>query len=343
MSTKSMQALVWEGSRRMTVRRVPLPQPMSGEARVRVDAVGICGSELAGYLGHNRLRTPPLVMGHEFAGTVDAPAPEAESLPEGTRVTVNPLVSCGTCPHCSRGRANLCAERALIGAHRAGAFAEYVIVPSAACMPIPDDMEGPLAAMAEPAACAVRAGTLSEAGPGSAVLVIGAGPIGILCAHLAQRHGAEVAITDTNPARREMARAWGITRVLDAVDGMQDGDAGAVFEGRDPDAVIDAVGRDATRRQAVEGVRRGGTVVFVGLHEAEVSFDGNDVVRNEIAVRGSFAYTPSDFETAVQLLTRGALPEPGPWMSVRPLEEGPASFDELVDTSPDVLKIVLRP
>lgn len=352
-----MQALVWQGPRRMALERVPLPEPGPGEVRLRVAAVGICGSELSGYLGHNALRVPPLVMGHEFAGVVDevgppgggdqdsgaAPAmsgvgtgvapgaPEPPRAPAvGDRVVVNPLVSCGRCAYCASGRANLCRQRRLVGAHRPGAFAGAVVVPAASCLPLPEGVDLVTGSLAEPLACAVRAVRLAGAGPDSRVRVIGAGPIGLLCALVARHAGAaEVTVHDPNRSRAAVAASWG----LDAPDAPPE----------PGEAVIDAVGLEATRRQALATLEPGGTAVFVGLHEASAAFDGNDLVREEKTVRGCFAYAPGDFARALALLGGGLLPARGDWLSVRALAEGKEAFDELVDTRPSVVKVVLRP
>lgn len=337
----SMRALVWQGPRQMELHDQPIPKPQPGEVLVRVAAVGICGSELSGYLGHNSLRKPPLVMGHEFSGTVADSGDSA--LATGTRVVVNPLLFCGNCTACRAGRFNLCENRALVGVHRPGAFAEYVAVPAAACLPIPDDLDAVQASMAEPTACAVRALGLTGIGLGGRLLVIGGGPIGLLCARLAARAGATVALSDTNPSRLQTARQWGVEHVLDSTEAADPAALSRVFGSEGPDAAVDAVGLAVTRQTAISAARRGGTVVFVGLHEPGVSFDANDLARNEINVRGCFAYTPADFETAHRMLLADLLPPSGPWLSSRPLTAGGESFRELVDTKPEVLKIVLRP
>lgn len=106
-----MRALVYEGPRIMNIRELPIPVPHEDEAVIRVERVGICGSELSGYLGHNSLRTPPLVMGHEFAGTIHALGNSSTSFKTGDRVTANPLVSCGTCLDCLQGKAQLCSTK----------------------------------------------------------------------------------------------------------------------------------------------------------------------------------------------------------------------------------------
>ena len=328
----------------MELTEVPQPELGSHEVMVRVEAVGICGSELSGYLGHNSLRVPPLIMGHEFAGQVAAVGSSVKQLREGTRVAVNPLVTCGECQACRRGLANLCEQRALLGAHRPGAFAEYVAVPEAACLQLPSDIDATTGAMAEPVACAVRAVRLGEVRLGAGVLIIGAGTIGLLCATLALRAGAAwVAISDTNPARLAVARQWGIERTIDASRGSVSEALRGQIDSYGADVVIDAVGLTATRREALASACRGGQVVFVGLHQAEVSFDGNDLVRNEQHITGCFAYAPDDFETAAALLAAGFLPERDAWMEVRSLDKGPTSFEELISSQPEVVKIMLTP
>src|SRR3954469_16686142 len=124
-----MQALVWEGPRQMNLREVADPQPAAQEVLIKVIFSGICGSELGGYLGHNSLRKPPLIMGHEFSGIIEETGPSVMSFKAGDRVTANPLVTCGVCRACTTGSAQLCAQRKLLGAHLPGAFAEYVTVP----------------------------------------------------------------------------------------------------------------------------------------------------------------------------------------------------------------------
>lgn len=333
---RNMTALVWEGPREMHLRTVAAPGPPGDrEVVLSVDAVGICGSELSGYLGQSSLRVPPLVMGHELSGTVADVGAKVDDLPRGTRVVVNPLISCGSCPACRRGQANLCSSRALLGAHMPGGFAECVAVPASACRVLPETVESSSGAMVEPIACAVRAVRLADVGLGDELLVVGAGPIGLLCAHLARQAGATATIVDSNPERLRTARAWGVPRALEPSDA-----SSLTPEFR---AAIDAVGLSVTRRQAIRAVRRGGVVVFVGLHEPTVDFDANEVVRSEITIRGSFAYTPDDFDVAVGLLAAGILPDDKSWLSVRPLGLGRESFEELVGREPSVVKIVLRP
>ena len=335
-----MRALVWHGPRSMTAEQVPQPQPAVGEVLLRPLAVGICGSELSGYLGESSLRQPPLIMGHEFCATVET-APPGSGLSPGQRVVVNPLLTCGECAMCRRGRENLCVRRRIIGAACPGAFADLVAVPRAACLPAPEGLPPAIAAMAEPLACAVRAVEQAQIGVTDGVLIIGAGAIGLLTLAVARRAGAGLlAVADPNTARLETARAWGATHLLDA-----HGDLVARMRSLTADlgvdVAIDAVGLTATRRAAVRAARPGGRVVLIGLHEADSTLPINEIVRGETQVTGCFCYRQHTFERALRLLQEGLL-APGACQEERPLEAGPETFEELLGGGVAASKIVLK-
>lgn len=341
-----MDALVWLGPREMVVRPEPVPTLKPGEVLLEVTAAGICGSELSGYLGHNSLRRPPLVMGHEAAGriaqTADNTLADGSPAQAGTRVTFNPLVVCGECDRCRAGLTNLCRKRQIIGAARPGAFARFVAVPAAQCWPLPDDLSDVAGSLGEPLACAVRAVAHAQVTPDDSLLILGAGPIGLCCLAVARATGIEqVIVSDLAPSRLDVATRWGASNVInageqDAVTAVQALHAGGVA------AVIDAVGSNVTRAQAVQSVVPGGRVVFIGLHNEESPLAANYVIRQEITLVGSFAYTNADFVEALDLLKRGVVQPAADWLEERPLAAGPASFAELVDGTAAASKIVLR-
>ncbi|MEO7912445.1 MAG: galactitol-1-phosphate 5-dehydrogenase [Roseiflexaceae bacterium] len=339
-----MKAVVWLGPRRMELQNEPAPQPQAGEVILRVEAVGICGSELSGYLGQNSLRVPPLVMGHEFAGTIAAVGASVTDLAIGDRVTVNPLSGCGVCALCQQGMENLCAKRQIVGIHRPGAFAELVAAPAVSCAKLPDGLSMVAGSLAEPLGCGVRAARIGGVGAGSRVLVLGAGTIGLMCIAATRKAGGSVTLAaDPNAGRLQTAAQWGAAQLCDTRAEDPAEVARRLTDGLGVDVVIDAVGTDTTRRVAVRAVRPGGTVVLVGLHEAESPFEANYIVRSEIRVAGSFAYTQADFDTAVDMLVAGNVTPAASWLQERDLEECGDSFAELIDSPPAVSKIVLRP
>jgi L-iditol 2-dehydrogenase len=343
MMTSTMDALVWLGPRKMELRREPAPTPEPGEVIVAVEAVGICGSELSGYLGQNSLRRPPLIMGHEAAGRIafdsDATLSDGSPARAGVRVTFNPLLTCGVCDRCRAGKSNLCRNRQLLSAHRPGAFATYVAVPAHLCIPLPDHVSLTLGSLTEPLACSVRA--VAHTGAPERLAILGAGPIGLLCLVAARAAGIEdILVSDISDRRLTVARAWGATATINARHNVLN--AVQAFAPGGVDAVIDAVGLTVTRDQAVRAVTPGGRVVFIGLHEEESMLPANYIVRQEITVTGSFTYSDADFARALALLAEGRVSLDGDWLEERPLAAGPAAFEELLAGATRAAKIVLR-
>lgn len=340
-----MQALVWEGPRLMNMRDVPDPTPAADEVLIRVAYSGICGSELGGYLGHNSLRKPPLIMGHEFAGEIvalgDNTAQINPRLAVGQRVTVNPLIHDPWAKAALKGRQNLNRERKIIGIHRPGSYAQFVTAPATNTYPIPDHLSLEMAALAEPLACAIRAVKLSGATATDRVLVTGLGPIGLLAMQVLKSAGTRTIIaTDTDPDRRDIGSHFGITvldpRATNVVEAVRQ-----ATDGEGVDMAIDAVGATATRRECIEAVTWGGKVVFTGLHDEESNVQANYIIRSEINIQGSFAYTTLDFEDALNWLADGRL-EIEPWLVRAPLAEGGANFERLLSKPGPVAKILLQ-
>jgi threonine dehydrogenase-like Zn-dependent dehydrogenase len=345
-----MEALVWEAPCQMQMRTWERPVARPDEVVIKVAYAGICGSELSGYLGHNALRVPPLIMGHEFAGEVVALGSrvldsKAAPLTVGQRVTVNPMVFCGTCEFCAgRGLNQFCIDRTLIGAHRPGAFAEFVSVPARQVMPLPPEVSLRQAALTEPVACCVRVSEVIGPVDGKDVLVLGAGPIGLLTLQILRRSqasGGRVFIVDLNADRLAMGAALGgealNPQTCDIVETVR-----AATGGRGVHVAIDAVGTSATRHQCVAATRTRGTVVLVGLHEEASTMPVADMIRREITVRSSFCYTPANFAAALSLLAADAV-RLDPWVIEAPLSEGGAWFERLVDGPGDVAKVLLIP
>lgn len=341
-----MHCLVWEAPRVMHIREQDRPEVQPGEVLVRVAFVGICGSELSGYLGHNALRVPPLVMGHEFAGELvslgDGAAVRNPALQAGQLVTVNPLAYCGVCVFCRRGDNHLCVARKLIGAHRPGAYAEYVSAPAELVVPLPAGLSLRHGALTEPVAVAVRIGEMAGPVAGEAALVVGAGPIGLLALQMLKARGAgPVFIADLDAARLEMGAALG-GEPLDPRSANAAQVVKAASDGLGAPVAVDAVGAAVTRATCVSAVRSGGTVILTGLHEETSAMPAAEIIRREIVVRGCFAYSPANFAEALSLLGQGAV-RLDPWIVEAPLAEGGRWFDRLVDAPGDVAKVLLVP
>ena len=324
-----MKALVWLGPRRMEVREVTRPRPGPGEVVVKTEAAGICGSEVEGYLGRMSNRTPPLVMGHEYAGLVSEVGDGVEPRWKGRRVAVNPIVGCGRCAYCAAGDRNLCPDRHLLGIGAPGGFAGYSLVPERCLFPMPEQMDPRLGALAEPLANGVH--VIRQAGPVVGhVVVIGAGTIGLACLQAAELGGAgPVTVVERHPRRRQHALALGAQQAF------------ADFAEVAPGAalVVDAAGSDDTRRAAIDLVGPAGTASFVGLHSDETPLPWRRIVRANIRVQGSFGYADPDFRQALDWLSGGKAAMP--LSEVRPLDDGPAAFEMLAGGPVDEIKVFL--
>jgi (R,R)-butanediol dehydrogenase / meso-butanediol dehydrogenase / diacetyl reductase len=337
-----MKAIVWNGPEEMAVEEVPEPAVESGTVVVRPEAVGICGSEIEGYLGRMGNRTPPLVMGHEFAGTVTEVGEGVDEDLIGREVAVNPLSSDGTCRLCRAGYTNLCPNRRLVGIHSPGGFAEYALAPAQNVYPLPEGVEARAGALAEPLANGVHAVRLGLAGGFvEHAVVVGAGTIGLMCLQAAVLEGIpEVSVVEPHEARREQALELGARAAYASGEEAREALEGPT-EGLGADLVVDAVGAEVTRRMAVEVLLRpGGRAVFVGLHDDATTLGFHDLVRGQLDLQGSYAFTADDYEQALEWLVAGSAGI-GELPPVLPLEEGPGAFAELVRGPSEQIKVFL--
>lgn len=327
----SMQALVYTGPNQMTLDTQPVPEPKPGEVLVRVRAVGICGSDMHAYHGHDDRRPPPLVLGHEAAGHI------ASGPRKGAAVAINPLVVDMACPVAKAGRPHLSPTRAIISMPpRPGAFAEYVAIPERNLLPVPDGMSLRVAALTEPVAVswhAVRIGLerLGDARP--RVLVQGGGAIGVGAALVARHMGvAGIDVAEPHAGRRAILASEPGIICFDPLHHDPGPDA--------YDLIIDAVGAVATRQAASRAVRPGGVIVHVGLLPGSDGYDIRRLTLQEITITGSYCYTPEDFAAALDALAHGHLGGLG-WVETRPFADGASAFADLDAGRVDAAKIVL--
>ncbi|MUK87562.1 alcohol dehydrogenase catalytic domain-containing protein [Ornithinibacillus sp. L9] len=337
-----MKVLSWNGPKQIDVEERPIPQLKENEVLVKVDVVGICGSEIEGFLGHNSLRVPPLVMGHEFSGHIEELGAEVNSLNMGSKVVVNPLLTCGTCKQCVRGNGPLCENRQIIGIHRSGGFAEYVAVPASSIVEVPEKFDSYAATLSEPLACcfrAVRRAMAQHTVPN--VLIYGAGAIGLLSSFVAKEIGANnIIVADINEDRLQTLSDIGIEHALNNGNPDFEEKLEGIVGNKGVDVVIDAVGFLPTRSQSAKLVNPGGVIMNIGLGIDETPVPINHFIRSEITVLGSFCYSRQDFWDAVQLLVESKVTPDG-WTEVRTLEEGQQSFMELIEGKVKNSKIFL--
>jgi L-iditol 2-dehydrogenase len=342
-----MKVLLLSQYQHLEIADVPEPTPGPGEVLVRVAACGICGSDVHGYDGSSGRRIPPIVMGHEAAGRIAAVGAGVKEFAVGDRITFDSTVYCGACSPCRRGEVNLCDNRQVLGVscsdyRRAGAFAEYVVVPSRIVYRLPDNLSFTEAAMLEAVAVAIHAVRLAQVSPNSTALVLGAGMIGLLVAQVLRVAGcSRVLVADIDSSRLKLAQNVGATTALTAGADL----VAQVLQlsgGAGVDVAVEAVGRNETVGAATESVRKGGTVVLVGNISPEVTLPLQKVVTRQIRLQGSCA-SAGEYPQAMELLATGAIQVKPLITAVAPLHDGPQWFERLHAGEPNLMKVVLTP
>jgi L-iditol 2-dehydrogenase len=342
-----MKVLLLSHYNQLELADVPVPTPGLGEVLVRVAACGICGSDVHGYDGSSGRRIPPIVMGHEAAGTIAALGGDVTNLAKNERVTFDSTISCGACEFCKRGELNLCNHREVIGVscgdyRRAGAFAEYIVVPSRIVYRLPPSISFPEAALLEAVAVAVHAVSLAESVPKRTALVIGAGTIGLLCLQALRVAGcSRIFVADIDASRLGLAKELGATTVLSPELEFAK-QVGHLTGGEGVDLVVEAVGRNETVGTAIDAVRKGGTVILVGNIAPEVTLPLQKVVTRQIRLQGSCA-SAGEYPRAIELMASGAINVKPLITAIAPLEEGPEWFKRLHAREPGLTKVVLTP
>jgi 2-desacetyl-2-hydroxyethyl bacteriochlorophyllide A dehydrogenase len=339
-----MKALVYRGPKSLVLEEAVRPAVQSQEVLLRVAATGICGSDVHGYLGLTGRRTPPMIMGHEFCGTVEEAGSAVTGFRPGDRVAVQPVVFCGECSFCREGLTNLCTNRRFFGVMDCnGSMAEYLNVPARLLYRMPDSMRPEGGAMVEPLAVAYRAvGKAAGRIEGRTVLVVGAGTIGLLVLAMVKLHRpAKVLVSDLSDRRLELARRIGADAT---VNPSREAVGKAVAEltgGLGVDVSFEAVGAGPTVEQALAALRPRGTCVWVGNSQRVIPLDMQASVTREISILGSYIYTHAEFGEALGLLARGAV-DVGPIISrTVALEQGPELFAALSDPATELVKVVL--
>ncbi len=342
-----MKTLLLSEYNHLEIADLPKPTPLADEILIQVAACGICGSDVHGYDGSSGRRIPPIVMGHEAAGRISAVGRNVTGLTEGDRVTFDSTIYCGACPHCLRGDVNLCDHRQVLGVscgdyRRAGAFAEFVVVPARIVHRLPKQLAFTEAAMLEATAVALHAVAVTQMPADSSTLVIGAGMIGLLILQALRATGcSRVFVADLDDSRLKMATELGATAVLSSQTDLV-AQVMQLTTGIGVDVVLEAVGRNETVSAAIDCVRKGGTVTLVGNISPQVTLPLQKVVSRQIRLQGSCA-SAGEYPKAIELLASGAIRVKPLITAVAPLDQGPAWFARLHAGEPNLLKVVLTP
>lgn len=270
----------------------PIPKPGHGQLRIRLQEVGICGSDVH-YFGGHRPLPEPTIIGHEGWGYIDALG-EGVKRELGERVVVDPNAPCGNCTYCARGQATVCPNKRTIGLNAPGCFAEYVLIPADFAHKLPDSIAAQDAVTIEPTAVAFHALKKAALTKGDAIYVLGLGAIGMLITHLAVEQGLKVYANDLNPVLQEKAYEFGALQ----------GD----WKSEDIRVIFECTGSALATSQLMADAPRGVSVILLGLSEKPASFTPLDLVRRGISIQGSLIYDhPEDFQSVIQLIEDGKI------------------------------------
>lgn len=332
-----MRAAVLQETETFEIEERNRPTPADDEVLVAIRNVGICGSDVH-YYEHGRIGDyvveGPLILGHESAGEVVEVGTQVERLNQGDRVTIEPGVPCRRCAHCRRGDYHLCESVTFMATPpHDGAFTEYVTWPADFVYKLPEAVSLREGALCEPLSVGIHACRRGDVGTGDTVLVTGAGPIGLLAAEVARAAGAtDIIVTDVVEGKLSLAADRGADRVINVTEEDLSAAVGEYTDGVGADVVIEASGAEPSIQSTLDGVRRGGTIVFVGLaSEDEIPLGVVEIIDNEIDVHGSFRYK-NTYAAAIDLLADGAVDA-----------EGIVDFDASLDEIDDAFRRSMQP
>lgn len=301
-----MKTLICQEPTKLVYLQREKPTPAEGEALIKINAVGICGTDIHAWSGKQPFFSYPRVLGHEICGEIAELGKSVSNFKIGQRIAVMPYLSCGKCGACQSGRTNCCENISVIGVHQDGGFSEYLNVPATNLLAV-DGVDPISAALIEPFAISAHAVRRAGLQAGEHVLVVGAGPIGLGAAAIAKADGTKVVVADTSPERRShVENQLGLT-TLDPSSLSFKQDLRQQFNGMLAAKVIDATGNQLAMNNTVNLIRHGGTIVFVGLFKGDLSFSDPEFHKKETTMMGSRNATTEDFAKVGRLMSEGKL------------------------------------
>ncbi|NLS14204.1 zinc-binding alcohol dehydrogenase family protein [Vibrio sp. SM6] len=282
-----------------------VPRIAANEVLLKINAVGICGTDIHAFAGKQAFFSYPRVLGHEISGTVEQVGTSVTKAKEGKRYSVIPAIPCGECPACKEGKTNCCESISLYGVHQDGGFTEYLAVLEDNLVELPDEVSCSEGALVECFAISAHAIRRAEVIEDNKVLVVGAGPIGLAAAAIAKAEGCEVVVVDVAEERLSWAKEKLGTATLNAMSESYIEDVREVFGGKLADIVFDATGFDKSMSNAVNLIRHGGKLVFIGFTKGELAFHNPTFHMKETTLMSSRNATRQDFERVIQLMAEG--------------------------------------
>jgi L-iditol 2-dehydrogenase len=343
-----MKALVLTAFNHFEIQERPVPEIGPDDVLLKVAACGICGSDVHGMDGSSGRRIPPIIMGHEAAGTIERLGDNVTGWNIGDRVTFDSIISCGQCWFCRRGMSNLCDRRRVPGVSCdefscQGAFADYVAVPQSILYRVPDALSLQHAAMVEPVAIALHAVGRAKISLNDTAVVVGAGIIGLLLVQALRAAGCgRIVAIDLDQKRLDLAHKLGADVALRSDASDVRAEVTRLTGGRGADLSFEVVGIAPTVQLATDCLRKGGQLVLVGILASKVDLPIQNIVARELSLIGSYC-SSGEYPACMDLMTRGTI-DVGPLLSaVAPLSEGPNWFRRLHAGKEGLMKVILEP
>ncbi len=340
-----MKAAILNKAGVFDIKNVSYPEIGADEVLIKVMACGICGSDLHAYKGLSPDIKPPIILGHEFAGSVAKKGRNVKNVKIGDRVCVEPLSTCGGCYFCKKGEYNRCMYLGLIGCQFNGAFAEYCSVNKKWLHKLPENISYEEGAMMEPLAVAVHnVDRYSGIRKGETAVIFGAGTVGNLVMQILKIKGiSKVIVVDLVDWRLDLARKLGADVTLNFSNKNVVSEVLNITGGIGVDVVFEAAGNNEVLNQAIKIVRKGGEIILIGVYENPiVKFNVMDIVFTELILKGSAIYC-NDFETAIQLASHGKVNLKPLISNVLSLDEIDSAFKSAIKKVEPTLKILIKP
>lgn len=341
-----MKALVYHGPGKLEIEEWATPEPKAGEVRIKIQYTAICGSDLGAYKKASDRFRPPLILGHETSGIVDAVGEGVTELKVGDHVCCNPPIYCGECWYCKNGHYNICPNRLSLGnsvgidtCH--GTFAEYICLPAFTLVPLPENVSLVHGAMMEPLAVGYHAAGNGNFTPGETTAVIGAGPIGLLTILSLRALGAgKIIVSDISEARLALAKQIGADVIVNANEEDLVKVVKEETDGIGADRTILCTGVPASFHQAIATTRSCGDMVLVGLVQSTLEFCPMDIFGRDVNIISSYTFT-EEIKQAVEMVSQGKIDLEPIISSIYSLENGKAAFDALGAPGSKELKVII--
>lgn len=337
-----MKTIILEQPGQLGLGDTAQPEPLAGEALVKVHRIGVCGTDIHAFGGKQPFFSYPRILGHELGVEVVAVGKEVSVVKVGDRCSVEPYLNCGQCIACRQGKSNCCVNMRVLGVHADGGMREYLCVP-AQKLHISKRLSFDQLALVEPLGIGAHAVERAQVRGGEHVLVIGAGPIGLAAMQFAVERGAEVTVLDINA--RRLAFCQGQIGVQHAIDGSVEDVAAAlarITSGDGPTVVIDATGNEGSMKRAFDYPAHGGRLVFVGLFQGEVTFNDPNFHRRELTLMASRNALAADFQRIIELLEAGRI-DTNPWITHRAVfGDAVGEFPAWTDPATGVIKAMIE-